>query len=197
MVEPPHTRTAATRPALGFANQGPATRVQRGPWADPASRLCSTSQENPTSTTAYFPGHHLRHAATDIPDWEPAVASAFWLTRKAFFCRFRRRPHRVPTKVDPSPSCLAFPGPSLRTASGGRPHGEPIIQQPKYLHSHRYTPPGVSYILMLFNLAICPICPMGSRNVPVPEVRSPYTLHAHRMHAEYPLANLDDDVDLE
>ena len=85
----------------------------------------------------------------------------------------------------------------LRTASGGRPHGEPIIQQPKYLHSHRYTPPGVSYILMLFNLAICPICPMGSRNVPVPEVRSPYTLHAHRMHAEYPLANLDDDVDLE
>ena len=27
--------------------------------------------------------------------------------------------------------------------------------------------------------------------------RSPYALHAHRMHAEYPLANLDDDVDLE
>ena len=43
-------------------------------------------------------------------------------TTEAFFCRFRRRPHRVPTKVDPSPSCLAFPGPSLRTASGGRPH---------------------------------------------------------------------------
>ena len=85
----------------------------------------------------------------------------------------------------------------MRTASGGRPHGEPIIQQPKYLHSHRYTPPKISYILVLFNLAICPICPMGSRNVPVPEVRSPYTLHAHRMHAEYPLANLDDDVDLE
>ena len=82
VAEPPHTRTAATRPALGFANQGPATRVQRGPWADPASRLCSTSQENPTSTTAYFPGHHLRHAATDIPNREPAVASAFWLTRK-------------------------------------------------------------------------------------------------------------------
>ena len=51
-------------------------------WADPASRLCSTSQENPTSTAAYFPGHHLRHAATDIPNREPAVASAFWLTRK-------------------------------------------------------------------------------------------------------------------
>ena len=82
VAEPPHTRTAATRPALGFADQGPATRVQRGPWADPASRLCSTSQENPTSATAYFPGHHLRHAATDIPNREPAVASAFWLTRK-------------------------------------------------------------------------------------------------------------------
>eukprot|EP01048_Picozoa_sp_COSAG05_P021752 COSAG05_NODE_4102_length_1673_cov_2.445997_2_plen_334_part_01 len=64
------------------------------------------------------------------------------------------------------------------------------------LYSHRYTPPGVSYILVLFKLAICPICPIGSRNVPVPEVRSPYTLHVHRMHAEYPLANLDDDVDL-
>ena len=108
--------------------------------------------------------------------------------------RFRRRPHRVPTKVGPSPSCLAFPGPSLRTASGGRPHGEPIIQQPKYLHSHRYTPPRVSYILVLFNLAIWPICPIGSRNVPVPEVRSPDTLPACRMHAEYPLANLDDDM---
>ena len=86
----------------------------------------------------------------------------------------------------------------MRTASGGRPHlGNLQSNKPKHLYSHRYTPPGVSYILMLFNLAICPICPMGSRNVPVPEVRSPYTLHAHRMHAEYPFANLDDDVDLE
>ena len=27
--------------------------------------------------------------------------------------------------------------------------------------------------------------------------RTPYALYAHRMHAEYPFANLDDDVDLE
>ena len=47
---------------------------------------------------------------------------------------------------------------------------------------------------MLLNLAIWPICPIGSRNVPVPEVRSPDTLPACRMHAEYPLANLDDDM---
>ena len=69
-------------PGTGLRQPGARYTCAAGARADPASRLCSTSQENPTSTAAYFPGHHLRHAATDIPFREPVVASAFWLTRK-------------------------------------------------------------------------------------------------------------------
>ena len=46
---------------------------------------------------------------------------------------------------------------------------------------------------MLFNLAIR----FPSALYVLEASRSLYALHAHRMHAEYSLANLDDDVDLE
>ena len=46
---------------------------------------------------------------------------------------------------------------------------------------------------MLFNLAIR----FPSALYVLEASRTPYALYAHRMHAEYPFANLDDDVDLE
>ena len=62
--------------------RGPLHVCSGGPGLIQPLASAAQARKNPTSTAAYFPGHHLRHAATDIPNREPAVASAFWLTRK-------------------------------------------------------------------------------------------------------------------